>query len=214
VNLKRLTDSHSANFLKFVLGLRPPATSVSSSEHQLLGSLARGRRSIIEVGVFEAATSRLFCQEMDPSGTLYLVDPFFPTVRLERLLNLSFTRWVATKTVAPWRSRVQFIRQPSRTAAEALPLRGQAQLIFIDARHDYESVLEDLHCWAPMLAEQGTIAFHDSRVCPARPDLHDQVGPVRLMREIAQGVHGGWQVFATADSITAVRRTDARSGSS
>jgi len=213
VNLKRLTDNRTVNFLKFALGVRETTTSVSDAERELLSSFARGKRCIIEVGVFEGSTSRLFCREMAPAGTVYLVDPFFPEVRIERLLDFSFTRWVATKTVEPWRDRVRFIRQTSRSASEALPLKSQAELIFIDARHDYESVLEDFRCWAPMLAENGTMAFHDSRICAARPDLDDQVGPVRLMREISQMQHGAWETFATADSITAIRRAGIRSPS-
>ena len=205
MNLKRYTDNHTVKFLQFVLGLRQTATSVSSAEHDLLSSFARGKRCIIEVGVFEGATSRFFCREMAPAGVLYLVDPFIPEVRLERLLDFSFTRWVATRTVAPWRDRVRFIRRPSRDAAEELHLTGQADLIFIDARHDYDSVLEDFRCWTPMLAQGGAMAFHDSQVCAARPDLDDQVGPVRLMCEIRQAQHGPWETIAKADSVTVIR---------
>jgi Methyltransferase domain len=92
-------------------------------------------------------------------------------VRLERLLNVSFT---------------------------------SAGFIFIDARHDYESVREDFQVWAPKLAPDGAMAFHDSRVCPARPDIEESSGPVRLMREIGSGVHGPWQIVATADSVTVI----------
>src|SRR5450432_2418008 len=101
-----------------MVGLRGPSTAVSATERRYLGELARGRRCIVEVGVFEGATSQVFCQEMNPSGRLYLVDPFFPTVRLERLLNLSFTQAVATKAVRAWPARTEFVRQPSHLAAE------------------------------------------------------------------------------------------------
>jgi len=133
LTFKRYTDNYTVNFLKFKLGLRKPATSVSPAEHELLSGLARGKGCIVEVGVFEAATSRIFCQEIGPSGTLFLVDPHFPEVLLERLLNVSFARSVAAKTVAPWRERVRFVRQSSRGAVAALSLRGKADLIFIDA---------------------------------------------------------------------------------
>lgn len=33
--------------------------------------------------------------------------------------------------------------------------------IFIDARHDYESVLADLRAWAPIVREDGMISGHD-----------------------------------------------------
>jgi predicted O-methyltransferase YrrM len=206
VDLKRYTDNHTVKFLKFLVGLRPPESSVTNAERDLLSSLARGKRCIIEVGVFEGVTSQLLCRKMSGDGTLYLVDPFFPEVRLERLLNVSFTRFVATKGLEPWRERVRFVREPSATASQRLPLRGKAELIFIDARHDYDSVLEDFRCWAPMLAPGAAMAFHDSNLCVARPDLGEGAGPVRLMREIQQGVHGPWDIVAHADSITVARR--------
>jgi hypothetical protein len=206
LNLERYTNNYTVNFLKFVVGLRKPSTSVSAIEQLFLADLVRGKSCIVEVGVFEGATSQLFCREMAPTGKLYLVDPFFPEVRLEKLSGLSFTRFVATKTVKPWQDRVMFVREPSVAAAAALPLRGRAELIFIDARHDYDSVLEDFRCWSPMLAEGAVMAFHDSHVCAARPDLDDGKGPVRLMREISEGKHGTWEMVGNAGSVTAIRR--------
>jgi hypothetical protein len=205
-NLQRYTNSYTMNFLKFVVGLRKPATSVSATEQKFLADLGQGKSCIVEVGVFEGATSELFCRKMDPHGRLYLVDPFLPEVRLERLLGVSFTRFVATRTVKPWEERLTFIREPSVAAAAKLPLRAKAQLIFIDARHDYDSVLEDFRCWSPMLAQGAVMAFHDSHVCAARPDLDDEEGPVRLMREISEGKHGSWEILGNADSVTAIRR--------
>jgi predicted O-methyltransferase YrrM len=206
LNLKRYTDNHTVNFLKFLVGLRKPATSVSDEERRYLVSLARGKRCIVEVGVFEAATSQVFCGEMDPEGKLYLVDPYFPEVRVERLLNVSFTRFVATQAVRPWQARVEFVRQPSHLAADMLPLRGKADFIFIDARHDYDSVRQDFQCWAPMLAPGAVMAFHDSHPCPARPELVSHDGPARLMGEIAEGKYGAWEILGHADSVTAIKR--------
>lgn len=206
MDLKRYTDNHTVKFLKFLIGLRGPESSVTAAERDLLAKLARGKRCIVEVGVFEGVTSQLFCREMSADGRLYLVDPFFPEVRLERLLKMSFTRVVATRGLEPWRERTQFVREPSNVAAGQLPLQGKADLVFIDARHDYDSVLEDFRCWAPTLAAGAPIAFHDSNPCAARPDLAEDTGPVRLMRAIERGEHAPWEVVAHADSITVARR--------
>ena len=206
LNLKRLTDNHASRTLQFFVGLRKAWSSVTPAEHALLASLSRGKSCIIEVGVYEGVTSELFCRAMDPNGRLYLVDPYFPETRLEKLLNVSFTRLIAAKSVSSFKRRSEFVRKPSSDAAAELPLVGKAELIFIDARHDYESVLEDFRCWSPFLAQGATIAFHDSRVCAARPDLAPSDGPVRLTTEIAAGVHGPWAVVDGADSITVVRR--------
>lgn len=209
MDLKHLTDNHTTRTLKFFTGLRKASTSVSASEHGLLARLASRKQCIVEVGVFEGVTSGIFCRAMEPTGRLYLVDPFFPETRLEKVLNVSFTKWVATKTVKPWQPRIEFVRQPSSVAAKSLPLKGKAELIFIDARHDYESVLEDFRCWTPMLADGAMIAFHDSHQCAARPELQPTDGPVRLMTEIASGQHGPWQILDHADSVTVVGRRPA-----
>lgn len=206
MNLKRITNSHTVNTLKFFAGLRKASTSVSAAENTLLTGLAAGKRCIVEVGVFEGATSAAFCRVMDPAGRLYLVDPFFPEIRLEKLLNISFNRWIAASTVKQWQSRIEFVRQPSTVAAAALPLQGKAEFIFIDARHDYASVLEDFQAWSLILAPDAPMAFHDSRPCEARPELQPTDGPVRLMAEIAAGRHGPWEVVDGADSVTVIRR--------
>lgn len=206
LNLNRLTGNHASRTLAFFVGLRKAESTVTPAEHALLVSLSRGKRCIVEVGVFEGVTSRVFCDAMDPGGRLYLVDPFFPETSIEKLLNVSFTRWVAAKSVSAFERRSEFVRKPSSVAATSLPVRGKAELVFIDARHDYDSVLEDFRCWAPLLASGAAIAFHDSRMCAARPDLTTASGPVQLMNEIASGQHGPWTITDTADSVTVVRR--------
>jgi Methyltransferase domain len=206
VNLKRYTNSYTVNFLKFILGFRPATTSVTADETKCLAALASGKNRIVEVGVFEGATSRVFCRAMDPRGRLYLVDPYFPEVRLERLLKMSFASAVASRAVRSWPRQARFVRQTSVAASQTIPLEGKADFIFIDARHDYESVLEDFKCWSPHLDAHARMAFHDSHQCVARPDLHPDDGPVRLMREVAAGQHGNWQVIEQADSVTVIER--------
>ncbi|HTQ04238.1 MAG TPA: class I SAM-dependent methyltransferase [Polyangiaceae bacterium] len=206
LNLKRLTGNHASRTLAFFIGLRKAESTVTPAEHALLVSLSQGKNCIVEVGVFEGVTSKVFCRAMNPSGRLYLVDPYFPETSIEKLLNVSFTRWVAAKSVSSFGPRSEFVRKTSSVAATSLPVRGKAELIFIDARHDYDSVLEDFRCWSPLLAAGAAIAFHDSHVCAARPDLTEAAGPVRLMTEIAAGKHGPWTVVDTADSVTVVRR--------
>jgi hypothetical protein len=38
---------------------------------------------------------------------------------------------------------------------------GPVDFVYIDARHDYESVLEDLAAWAPLMKAGGVMAGHD-----------------------------------------------------
>lgn len=201
-----LMQSYTWEFIKYIIRLRDAKTSDTPSELELLSALAKDKKCIVEVGVYEGVASQYFCKVMNSNGKLYLVDPYFKDLKIEKVFNFSTSEFIAKQTVKEWKSQVKFIRLTSSQAASILPIKGKADLIFIDARHDYQSVLEDFNCWVPMLVDDGVIAFHDSRICEARPDLNDRIGPVRLCNEIARGKHGNWQVVNAVDSITVISR--------
>jgi Methyltransferase domain len=56
--------------------------------------------------------------------------------------------------------RVQFWRMTSLEAASKVS-DGTVDFVYIDGRHDYESVLADLRAWHPKLTSRGVIAGHD-----------------------------------------------------
>ncbi|MEW6558558.1 MAG: class I SAM-dependent methyltransferase, partial [Elusimicrobiota bacterium] len=146
--INRIVHSYTLGFIKYLLGFRKAYTSLTSREHEILSVFAKGKKCIIEVGVFEGTTSKIFCQSMDSGGKLYLIDPYFLELRLEKLLNFSFPQFIAKREIRKWNHQVKFIRQTSVEAAHTL-LKSQikAELIFIDAKHDYYSVLEDFKIW-------------------------------------------------------------------
>lgn len=197
-------SSYTLRFVNYLLGFQGATTSDTEAELEFLASLAKGKNCIVEVGVYEGVASKIFCQNMDYKGKLYLVDPYFSELKIEKVFNTSFTQFIAKQCVKDYSDLVQFVKLTSLEASKSLSLKGKADLIFIDARHDYESVLEDFQCWAPMLSNEGIMAFHDSRVCEARQDLNEQVGPVRLCNEIPRGEHGDWKVVNAMDSITVI----------
>ncbi|OLP18786.1 hypothetical protein BST81_08585 [Leptolyngbya sp. 'hensonii'] len=199
--------SYTLEFAKYLLGLRKAKTHDTERELTYLATLAQGKSCIVEVGVYEGVASRIFCQVMAKTGRLYLIDPYFLDLKLEKLLGFSFPEYIAKQMVRDWGQQLEFVRLTSVAAAKALPLQGQADLIFVDAQHDYESVLQDFHTWTPMLTPQGVMAFHDSCVCTARSDLHLESGPVRLCEEILQGLHGPWRILDRVDSITVIGAT-------
>lgn len=197
---------YTSEFIRFVLGLRGAQSSVTANERKFLAQLAAGRSAVVEVGVHEGATSELLRCAMRRDGTLYLVDPYKNAVRLETLLGFSFAEYVARRTLRACDGEVKFIKEYSAAVADRLFGKLEADLVFIDAAHDYESVTEDFLKWSRLLKRNGIMAFHDSRPCGARPDLPASAGPVRLMEDIRLGRHGPWEVCGEADSVTAVRR--------
>lgn len=199
------TRRYTFDFLLHLARLRSPRTSVTEAERELLRALAAGCRSLVEVGVHEGATSIELCRVMHPDGVLHLVDPYFPGVRVERWLGLAFAECVARRVTRPWQRQVRFVRATSLEAARTLDLQRPADFVFIDADHSYEAVRGDFLAWAPRLAPGGVLAFHDSRLCAARPELGPDAGPIRLIEEIVAGHHGLWHAAGAADSVTAFR---------
>jgi predicted O-methyltransferase YrrM len=196
----------SIDFLRYLLLRRGALTSLTAAESSLLVTLARGRSSVVEVGVSQGATSARLAAAMAPSGRLWLIDPYCRHTWPERLLHLSFNEHIARRSVRPWFCRVRFLRLVSTAAASEIALDRPAELIFIDADHSYEAVRDDFLAWSPHLASTGILAFHDSRCCRARADLSLDTGPVRLVEEIMRGDYGSWSLCAEADSVAAFRR--------
>ncbi len=65
-----------------------------------------------------------------------------------------------TARLAPYRDRNSIWRLTSAEAADRLP-HHTLDFVYIDARHDYESVREDLHLWADKVRPGGILAGHD-----------------------------------------------------
>ena len=62
--------------------------------------------------------------------------------------------------VEPWKSRLTFLRRTSKAATHSVEDDSQ-DLIFLDAAHDYESVMEDIELWMPKVRGGGILAGHD-----------------------------------------------------
>src|ERR1700755_249089 len=54
----------------------PPRTMHSAGEAALLAGLARGRRRVVEIGVFEGSSAIVLCDVLDPGAELHLIYPF------------------------------------------------------------------------------------------------------------------------------------------
>lgn len=197
-------SSYTLRFFKYLLGLRGAATTYTDAELKFLASLAIGKKCIVEVGVEEGVDSKLFCQNMSSSGKLYLVEPYFCRVKLENFFNISFAEFVAKQCVKDYDCLVHFVKMTSLEASKYLNLEGKADFIFIDLKHDYESVLENFRCWSPMLSSEGIMAIPYSRICKERPGLNPQSGAIRLCNEIARGEYGNWKIVDKFEWITLI----------
>lgn len=109
------------------------------------------------------------------SGSLVCVDPWIHQDDWVDLLNGSNSEMDAVyeeacRKLSPWVSsgRCQIERTTSLIAADLLRDR-RFDFVYLDARHDYPHVWDDLTAWAPLVTRGGILGGHDY--------LNGQLGP-------------------------------------
>jgi predicted O-methyltransferase YrrM len=116
----------------------------------LLLRLARGRRSVVEIGTGTAWTTAALALA-DRGRRVVSYDPVVRPER-ERYLDLAGTGA---------RERIALVE----AGGEAGPRAGDPapDFVFVDGSHERELTVRTVEAWAPALAEGGAIAFHDWR---------------------------------------------------
>jgi predicted O-methyltransferase YrrM len=182
-------------------GLRPPIAQHTLAEHDAMQKFARGCRSVVEIGVAEGASAVALRTAMDPSGTLYLVDPF----HLSRMPALNFLRRAARRAVSVnGGPQVVWIEEFSHAAVRqwSRPI----DFLLIDGDHRESAVEQDWNDWSPHVIEKGVVVFHDARIFEhgwTSPDY----GPVRFVdRMFRNNALSPWIILHEVDSLVVVRR--------
>lgn len=112
---------------------------------------------------------------------MYAVDPWEP----QPFANESYVLWdfddIYTEyqsRIEPYRLRVREMRMYSHDAVHHIPDKA-LDFVFIDAQHDYGSVVTDITAWAPKVKPGGLLSGHDYNkikfpgVCCAVEELVD-----------------------------------------
>jgi hypothetical protein len=141
---------------------------VVASRHELPFLLNRRRLLGLgfELGVAEAAFSELLLDRW--CGRLLVsVDPWLqaPAAEYRDIYNVDQRRQdefhvTARARLARFGRRSEIWRMTSSEAA-ARVLDASADFVYVDARHDFASVLEDLEHWYPKVRPGGILAGHD-----------------------------------------------------
>jgi hypothetical protein len=185
-------------------GLRPPIAQHTAAEHRALEKHARGKRSVVEIGVAEGASGVALREAMDPAGTLYLVDPF----HLSRVRTLNFLRRAAQRAVGGGPgARTVWIEAFSHDAARdwKLPI----DFLLIDGDHQVQAVEQDWNDWQGRVVEGGIVAFHDARLFP-NGWTSPEYGPVRFIDgHFRQGTPQPWTIVDEVDSLVFLSRAAA-----
>ena len=94
----RVRDDPRLRALAVGTGVIPPRVMHSDGEAALLADLARGRRRVVEIGVFEGSSAVVLCDVLDPGAELHRVDPFghHPSALRE---GAAATEWATRRVV-------------------------------------------------------------------------------------------------------------------
>jgi hypothetical protein len=170
----------AAQFLLVAAGLAHAPSPHTEGERDCLARYARGKRSVVELGVDRGAATAILRAAMSPTGSLYAVDPH-PAGRL----GVSFPRLIAHVEVARLpNGRVQWLRMTEAEAAAVLTDAEPdgAELVFSDCVFDYDALAGEWHRWRERVAPGGIFIQSTSQPFADRTD--DDHDAVRFTRDV------------------------------
>ena len=135
---------------------------INEDDRGELALLAEGKNVIIDVGTFLGASAEVFALNSPEGARVFTVDTFEggylgPACDLDGLTAFSY---------AAGRLRDHHGRKVSMMVANSADVArvfapSVADMVFIDAAHDYENVLIDINLWWPVVKPGGILAGHD-----------------------------------------------------
>jgi predicted O-methyltransferase YrrM len=148
------------HFLKWAIGAAGPEVWTTDAERECLERYAAGKRRVVEIGVWHGGTSRILRRAMAHNGIFYAVDPYEPG-----RLGFSIPRIVARSEIARVSNgRVVWVRSTGvrATTSKEIQAAGPLDFVFIDAAQSYDALHAEWQAWAPLVAESGIVALHDT----------------------------------------------------
>jgi predicted O-methyltransferase YrrM len=132
--------------------------------------LEQGYKSFVEVGCKEGRTTGHILKTV-PDSRVIAIDPWIvQEANPNDPTKETYESWDFKKIEAEFyanvgeegRKRCDMMRMTSEEAANHWRHKdSQFDLVFIDALHDYESVMKDISLWWPKVRKGGVLAGHD-----------------------------------------------------
>ncbi len=202
----RLRYSIHLRAVAVATGLVPPRTMHSAAEAALLAEVARGRRTAVEVGVYEGSSAVVLCSSLPRDADLHLIDPFTGNALLPgwRGVQSATRRVVGRQARARGGPRLHWhVELSEQTAARwSHPL----DLLFIDGDHSERGCRLDWDLWSSFVRPGGVVVFHDAR--EGLPDGGGLPGPSAVVNALFRdpGPPAGWRVHSELETALAVER--------
>jgi predicted O-methyltransferase YrrM len=164
----------------------------------LASLIGENAHTFVEVGCKEGRTTGHILKSC-PNAKVIAIDPWIVQEATEDPLAETYEKWDFAKIEAEFwnnvgehRDRCQMMRMVSSEAASFLGAQ-QLDLVFIDARHDHDSVLEDIGLWWPLVKEGGILAGHDFN--HKWPGIERAVAEVFPLMQVGVGPDSVWFVI-------------------
>ena len=134
--------------------------------------LELGLKTFVEVGCKEGRTTGFILKNV-PDSRVIAIDPWIVQEATADPTKETYESWDFSKIEAEFwanvgehKDRCQMWRETSESAACRLAGDGgdaqhPVDLVFIDALHDYEHVMQDISLWYPLVRTGGVLAGHD-----------------------------------------------------
>jgi predicted O-methyltransferase YrrM len=142
---------------------------------------------------------------MDPSGTLYAIDPF-PSGRM----GFSIQRLIASREIRKAKgAEVRFLRLTGVHAAQGFLDEGVGNFdfVFIDGDHSFEGLKGDWEYWSRLVQPGGCVALHDSRSSATREI--ETAGSVQFTKQVILK-DTAFDVVSAEETLTVLRRKSAQ----
>ncbi len=174
-------------------------------EKPLFRKWARGRKSLVEIGVFEGASAAVFRSVMASEGTLHLIDPFVSDSMNEHLrARPLFTKLNVGRVL---RGQVYWHKDYSTTVVKKW--KAPIDFLFIDGDHTYDACLQDWNDWSPFVPINGIVMFHDARFGKGDGTYWDGwEGPTQVVDQLLRGRNRlkNWEIVDEAGTVVVAMR--------
>jgi len=123
--------------------------------------------TVVEVGVWFGYLTTYLAPKLPKTSRYFAIDHWkgseeHQTGTEQGYLKNLFQQFLSNMIHTGLQDKVIPVRLSSIVAAKKFKeLNIKADLIYLDAAHDYASVLQDLYVWSPLLAEQGVLCGDD-----------------------------------------------------
>lgn len=185
--------------IRYFLGFDSADTQTTHAERECLADFASGKQKLVEIGVYEGATTKLLANQMADNSTLFAIDPFIPGK-----LGICWGRLIAKREVSHYvnSSSVIFVERFSHEAVSEID--DVIDFIFIDGDHSLKGIKRDWMDWSNKVISNGIIALHDTRVPEHNPRV-EHLGSFQFFESTIR-YDPRFKMITQVDSLSVLQR--------